>query len=355
MDGARRLDDVERLGRLAVEFGSAREPMQVYRALRDFVGATTAMNGFFVARYDGEKELRTCVFAHTDGVEFDASALPVLPMNGSPNSRAIQTREVVLVTDYLAATSSAPVTWVGTEVNPARTTCSLVVPMIARGRVLGTMTIQSPDPDAFGERDVVFHRMATNLAALAVENLELLEAERRVSATLEERVRERTRDLERASADLREHAMARDLAKRLLKGIARKGGVRPDTLRALGRELAIGMAPAASMRSMVSAFDLMGLGRLGLERDEPGRYAVEGFDLLEREPGASQPTCFLTLGFLEGAVAALHDGPALGSEVACQSQGHAACRFVVSSRRGDETGAMPPPRQPKPREPGRAS
>ena len=333
MAAEERVSDVDRLGALALAFGGAGEPREVYLALRDFVRAKTGMNGFFIARYDAARELRVCVFAHTDGVDVDPATLPPKPMNGSPNSRAITTRDVVVERDYLGATSGKPVTWVGDEVNPARPLCSVVVPMIARGKVLGTMTIQAYASEAFGERDVAVLRMAGNLAALAVENIELLESERRVSADLEARVRERTDALERANGDLRRHALARDLARRLLQGVARKGGVRPDALRSLGRELSAGMAGAASIEEYVEAFALMGMGALRLEEGAPGRYVVRGSDLLEQERGALQPTCFLTLGFLEGAVASLHAGASgLGSEVACESQGHAACRFVVSAR-----------------------
>ena len=324
--------DVDPLGALALAFGGAGAPQEVYRALRDFVAAKTPMNGFFLARYDPVRELRTCVFAHTDGKDFDPATLPPKPMNGSPNSRAITTREVVIELDYMGATQGKPVTWLGDEVNPTRPVCSVVVPMVARGKVLGTMTIQSCEPEAFDDRHVAALRMAASLAALAVENLELLESERRASAVLETHVRERTEELERANADLRQHALARGLARRLLHGVARKGGVRPEALRSLGRELA-GRMDGASLEDYVGAFALMGLGALRLEAGEGGRYTVVGNDLLERERGALQPTCFLTLGFLEGAVSALHEGAGgLGSEVACESRGHGACRFVVSAR-----------------------
>lgn len=324
--------DVDRLGRLALDLGSASEPLAIYRLLRDFVRDSTSMNGFFIASYDSETQLRTCVFAHTDGIEIDPATLPPLPMNGSPNSRAIQTREIVLVEDYEAAVSQSGVTYVGSDVDPTRPRCSLVVPMVAHGHVLGTMTIQSPRERAFGERDVAYFRMATNLAALAVENLALLARERQHRATLEARVAERTQELDAAYGHLREHAVARDLVRRLLQGVSRKGRVRPEVLRALGRELAKGME-GASMEEYAAAFELMGLGGLRLSMAAPPRYALEGRNLLEREHAASQPTCFLTLGFLEGAVAALHLGAVgLGTEVACQSQGYAACRFVVAAR-----------------------
>lgn len=324
--------DVGRIGRLALEVGAANEPREVHRLLRDFVRDTTAMNGFFIARYDPVARLRTCVFAQTDGVEVDAAALPPLPMNGSPNSRAIEERQVVLVEDYQSATRNQPVTYVGKDVNPTLPQSSLVVPMIARGEVLGTMTIQSCAPRAFRERDVAFLGLAANLAALALENLELLASERDIRATLEERVMERTRALDAANRELREQTVARKLAQRLVQGVARKGRVRPEALRALGRELAEGMR-GADVEEYVASFSRIGLGDLHVAGHEARRYAVEGRGLLERETVAQQPTCFLTLGFLEGAVAALHpEANGLGTEIACQSLGHAACRFILAVR-----------------------
>lgn len=322
-DDARRVSEVDALGALALDFAAARSASQVHRALHAFVGRLVPVNGFVVARYDAARQMRVCTYLHTDGAEADVATLPALPLNGTPNSRAIETREAVLVEDYPAAVEGK-VVYVGLDRNPALPKCSLVVPMIAQDEVHGTLTVQSLEERAFDERAVTVLRLAANLAAVALQNVEML-------ANLEDRVRDRTLALELAHADLREQAVARDLARRLVKGVAARGRVRPEGLRSLGRELASGLE-GPGMPEFAAAFAVMGLGDLEVLRAEDGRYELLGRDLLERERQAATPTCYLTLGFLEGAVATLHASDGLGVEVACQSQGAAACRFVIARR-----------------------
>lgn len=302
---------------LALAIGEAREPVGVYRALRDFVRVRTALNGFLVSRYDAERRLRVCLYAFSDGVETDSEALPPLPLNGSPNSRAIQTRRPVVVRDYQEAVQGLPVVWVASDVNPRRSRSALAVPMLAHGNVVGVLSVQSLEPDAFTPLDVQNVQTAANLAALAIENLALLHA--------------RTEELARATAELRGQSVARGLVRRMLWSLARDRSVRPQTLRALGRELAGGLSGMTAPEA-VAAYAGMGLGVLRSESRERGRYVFEGHELLEREEQSAQPTCFLSLGYLEGVVAALEGREALGTEVACQSRGHAACRFVVAAR-----------------------
>lgn len=309
--------DVERIGSLALELGAAREAREVHEALRRFIQATTPMDGLFVSRYDAERGMRTCAYAFSDGEAMDASALPAMPMNEGPASQAILQARVIVTNDYADVLRRIPRVDVAMDRDPRLPQSSIVVPMVARGRALGAMEIQSPERNAFGDREVAVLQMAAGLAGLALENLALLEsAEARV---------------ERALADLRRQGVARGLVRELLQGVARRGDVQPESLRSLGRELARGVG-GADAAAHVAAYAEMGMGELRETRSNEGRYEFAGRDLLELEPRRNRPTCYLSLGFLEGVVGALTGGAALGTEVACQSQGHAECRFVVRPR-----------------------
>lgn len=147
----------------------------------------------------------------------------------------------------------------------------------------------------------------------------------------EKRQAEAERD--RLSAATREQAVTRDLVRRMLRETS--GLSRAPAMRALGRSLAQDV-PAASLPDFLHAFETMGGGRFGIEAQVDGRFIVVGKDLLERRAGATQPTCALPLGFLEGAVARMHEGVVLGTETRCQSLGHEACVFVVQARAAPE-------------------
>jgi signal transduction histidine kinase len=54
---------------------------------------------------------------------------------------------------------------------------SLIVPMMIKDTVLGTLEVQAHENNAFAEDDVVALEMAANLAAVAIENVRLIETE----------------------------------------------------------------------------------------------------------------------------------------------------------------------------------
>lgn len=133
-----------------------------------------------------------------------------------------------------------------------------------------------------------------------------------------------------SEAALRSQTLTRPFVRRLVLSIASRMNAPRTVIAEVGRGLAAELQ-LKEPEEFMAAFRSLGLGTLRLEQREGESYVFSADDLLERQPRASQPTCHLALGFLEGAVAAMHGG-SLGSEVRCQSQGHASCRFVVQPR-----------------------
>lgn len=309
--------DAQRVGTLALALAAAREPREVHQALLGFVRETTSMNALFIASYDAITRLRTCRFAFSDGAEQDVAALPPMELNENHASVAIRESRTLLVRDLSAILCRVERHDVGLDIDPRLPQVGIVVPMIAHESTLGYLEIQSCEPDAFGARDVVMLETAARLAALATENLALQERERARLANVEQR--------------LASQAVARGLVRRMLASLARRSQLPAQALRDLGRELGRGV-DAKELRDFLAAYGVMGLGEItGTSREEL-RFHFAGRDLLELTPGASRPTCYLTLGFLEGAVEALTGERALGTELECQSQDHTACRFVVAAR-----------------------
>lgn len=127
--------------------------------------------------------------------------------------------------------------------------------------------------------------------------------------------------------------LARPLVRRIIQTLLQHVSVPRQATADLGRRLA--SAEFRDVNEALRAYRAMGLGSLRLERSDDRRYEFTGDDLIERANGSSQPTCHLSLSYLEGAVSATHQQPTLGTELLCQSQGHPQCRFVVAVKSAD--------------------
>lgn len=136
-----------------------------------------------------------------------------------------------------------------------------------------------------------------------------------------------------ADQAVRAQTLTRGLARRLLLELVQRGQVRQQVVREVGRSLveeqrSLAPDPAA----YAEAFRGMGLGNLRFEKAEGNRFLFSATDLLERRATATLPTCFATLGYLEGIVSELRKGRALGTELRCQSTGHHECQFVIMAQ-----------------------
>lgn len=138
----------------------------------------------------------------------------------------------------------------------------------------------------------------------------------------------------RAAEELRAARVARPLVRRIVRELVDKTQADRNTLQTVGEGLAR-EADARTLPEFVLAFTEMGLGQLEFVGEDAGRYRFTARDLIERREGARLTTCFLTSGFLSGAVArAVGSSNVLGTEVACQSRGDAECQFVVQAKPG---------------------
>lgn len=134
-----------------------------------------------------------------------------------------------------------------------------------------------------------------------------------------------------AQEAVRSQTLTRPFVRRLVLSLVGGLNVPRSAISSVGRSLARELA-LTDVEEFAGAFRAMGLGNLQFDRRDGDKYFFSADDLLERRSGASQPTCHLALGFLEGAVAAAHQGSSLGTELRCQSQGRSQCTFVVQAR-----------------------
>jgi len=170
---------LERVSRLAECFGCARDIQSIFSALTTFAVESTGCTGMFISLYDAKHNIRTLSYAWSDGSEDDVSKLPPMPMSDSPHSRAVLTGETIITDDFQSAIEGQPVVNVGLDRDPALPQSSLVTPMSVMGRIIGAIEIQSTSQSAFSNSHATAMKMAANLTANALENVRLLEEERR--------------------------------------------------------------------------------------------------------------------------------------------------------------------------------
>jgi len=183
------LPQASELARLAQELGTARQLLDVFRALRVYIESVTGSNALFVSLLDPAEQLRRCVYAWSDGAEVEVADLPPLPLSGgTPHARAVATGEVVIDTDLQSIIAETPNVALGYDRDPRHPNVSVALPLAVLGRVIGGFEIQLFQ-HADARSSIPALQVAANLAAAAIENVRLLEQERdlRLSAEASER------------------------------------------------------------------------------------------------------------------------------------------------------------------------
>jgi PAS domain S-box-containing protein len=179
------LELLERIIPLAESLGAARDLLTIYRSLHGFISRSMQCSGFFVSFYDAVKSARLPAFIWGEGMEIDVSTLPAMPVNekGGPNSRAILSKETVITNNYWERQRNRPhVVLAENGIDPMS---SLVVPMIVQGRVIGTLEVQAHSNRAYAREHAIALEMAANLAAVAIDNVRLIDTEARARAEAE--------------------------------------------------------------------------------------------------------------------------------------------------------------------------
>lgn len=155
------------LADLSSALASAADLPTTYRALFAFAQLVSPTDAIFVSLYDPKHDERTCVYSAGADGEDDVSALPPMPMSGSPQSVAIATGAPLVTHDLQRALAGLPVVTLGAESDPRDPQSSIAVPMVVLGRAIGAFEVQTVEPYAYTDEHVVAMTLAGSIAAIA--------------------------------------------------------------------------------------------------------------------------------------------------------------------------------------------
>jgi signal transduction histidine kinase len=172
--------------------------MQLYSECRNMVDVSM----FSIALYDSAKhELRF----ELNVVEGESRPKTRLPVGDGLNSWVLLNARPLLMASSLDERKLG----ITSFDDGAKTESWLGVPMIARDRVIGVISVQSFRKNAFSQGDLVLLTAVANQAAAAIENAHLYRDLEGLNYALEQRVHERTNELREANISL----MAADQSK----------------------------------------------------------------------------------------------------------------------------------------------
>lgn len=178
------------LNQVSFEIGASLNPDDIYRAVHEAASKLMPVDAFIVALYDEESNDVDGVYITDMGQRIFGVRLPI---GQGLAGQVIATGQPILTLKSSEAESRGAVI-VGEKGTPHSI---IVVPMVSGGKVIGALSAQSYQFNAYTENDQQILSTLANQATIAIQNSRLLTETKKFAQTLEQRVIERTAELER--------------------------------------------------------------------------------------------------------------------------------------------------------------
>lgn len=204
--------------RLVVALSDYTDLEKIYRRLYENVHAWMDTDSFFISLYDRERRMIRAVYAVDEGQELDPRTLPELPFapeGRGKQSQVIRTGQPLYVPDARATWQQHDTIYVvngdGLVVqvdDPASADdeldvrSALHVPMKVYGEPIGVIQVQSHRLDAYTQADIDLLTALSGVAAVAVQNAQLVADLQRSNAALAQQIVEE----QLAEAEIRRRA-----------------------------------------------------------------------------------------------------------------------------------------------------
>lgn len=212
------LDRQLAVDRLVVALSDYTELEKVYRRLYKNVHTWMDADSFFVSLYDHERQMIRAVYAVEEGRELDPRTLPELPCapeGRGKQSQVIRTGQPLYVPDARATWQQhdtiyavnadglvVPVDDPALADEEMNVRSALHVPMKVYGEPIGVIQVQSQRLDAYTQADIDLLTALAGVAAVAVQNAQLVADLQRSNATLAQQIAEQ----QLAEAEIRRRA-----------------------------------------------------------------------------------------------------------------------------------------------------
>ena len=178
------------LNEVSYDIGASLDTEDIYRAIHDAVGKLMPVDAFVIMLDNEETNQLDGVYVVDMGQRI---ADVRLPHGQGISGRVIESGQPVLTLDSAEADAIGGVT-IGQKGTPHSI---LTVPMTSGGKVIGALSAQSYQFNAYTENDQQILGTLANQATVAIQNARLFNETQQLASTMEIRVIERTAELER--------------------------------------------------------------------------------------------------------------------------------------------------------------
>jgi len=178
------------LNQASYQVGANLDPEQIYIAVHKAAERLMPVESFVISLLDSATDEVEGVYLVDDNVR---APITRIPRDQGLSGRVISTGEPLLLHGAETVDSMGGITYG----KPDTPLSILAVPMTLGGKIMGMLSAQSYEPDVYTEEDLQILSTLANQAVVAIQNGRLFNETQRLAFELEERVVERTAQLQR--------------------------------------------------------------------------------------------------------------------------------------------------------------